>query len=271
MKLSHHATTLALLGLLPAALCAQVLPLKTTTGSELGVEVSSYRYEEVVNGAFFMANEGNKVGIQGAFSQELGDAWFWGADARQAHGNVDYTSASSGSKGSNPDVITEVRITGGRDHLVGTQVLAPYFGLGYRQLYNDLRGYSTIGAAGYRRLSEYIYVPLGVTHRLRLSPQSRLSTSAEYDLLLEGRQQSFLSDVNATSNDPVNMQRQGYGLKLLLNYETPHWAVGGFLHYWRIADSDLALRTLSGVPTGLVMEPENTTREIGVAFKLRFN
>lgn len=255
----------------PAILPAQVMPLNTTNSSELGLEISSYRYEEVNNGTFFMSNEGNKVGIAGGFSQRLDEDWFWGADARLAHGYVSYSSAGSGSKGSNPDIITEIRITGGKDHYVDSQVLAPYFGLGYRKLFNDLRGYSTSGAAGYRRLSEYYYLPLGITHRLRLSPQARFSTSLEYDLLLVGQQQSYMSDVNAASNDPLNMQRQGYGLRLMAAYETFHWSAGAFLHYWNIADSDQALQTLNGAPYGLVREPQNTTREVGVQFKLRFN
>lgn len=269
MKYLKHVSTLALL--LPAALSAQVIPLKTTTGSELGIQILSYKYEEISHDAFFMSNEGNKVAITGSFTQTLENDWFWGADARQAHGNVSYTSASSGSKGGNPDVITEIRITGGKDYPIGTQVLAPYFGLGYRNLFNDLRGYSTAGSAGYRRISQYTYVPLGVTHRLRLTPQARLSTSLEYDLLLEGRQQSFLSDVNSTSNDPINSQRQGYGLRLIANYETVNWSVGAFVHYWSLGDSDLSLQTLSGMPSALIMEPQNTTHEVGMQFMLRFN
>lgn len=262
---------LALLGLLPTTPYAQPIPLKTTTGSELGLEVSSYRYEEVSNGAFFMANEGNKVGIMGSFTQALDNDWFWGADARQAHGNVSYSSAASGSKGGNPDIVTEVRITWGRDFIVGQQVVAPYAGLGYRSLFNDLRGFSTTGAAGYRRVSQYAYLPVGATHRLRLSAQARLSTTLEYDVLLEGRQQSFLSDVNSGSNDPVNTQRRGHGLRLIVNYETFNWSVGAFVNYWSIGDSDQALRTINGTPTSLVWEPENTTHEIGMTFKLRFN
>lgn len=271
MNFLKQTPAIALVLLWPMLLPAQVMPLNTTTSSELGLQISAYRYEEISNGAFFMANEGNKVGIMGSFSQRLDEDWFWGADARYAFGNVSYTSASSGSKGSNPDDIAEIRITGGKDHFVDTQVLAPYFGLGYRRLFNDLRGYSTSGAAGYHRHSEYYYLPLGVTHRLRLSPQARFSTSLEYDLLLEGRQKSFLSDVNPSSNDPVNMQRQGYGLRLLGAYETLNWSVGAFLHYWSIADSDISLRTLNGVPPTLIMEPQNTSREIGMTFKLRFN
>lgn len=265
------AAILATSGLVPAVLCAQGMPLATINGGELGLLISSYRYEELSSGAFFMSNEGNKVGISGSFTQALGNDWFWGGDARQSHGNVSYTSASSGSKGSNPDIISEVRLTGGRDFQVGNQILAPYFGLGYRTLYNDLRGYTTTGAAGYRRSSQYSYLPLGVTHRARISPEARFSTSLEYDLLLEGRQQSYLSDANPAYNDPVNTQRQGYGMRLSGAYETLAWSVGGYLHYWSLADSDLALRTLGGTPSALVMEPQNTTREIGLQLKLRFN
>jgi hypothetical protein len=265
-----HTLWPLLCGLLCTTLSAQVMPLQTTNGSELGVEVSSYRYEETLNGAFFMATEGNKVGLNAAFSQALGDDWFWGGDIRQSHGNVSYSSASSGTKGGNPDIITEIRITGGRDRAWGTQVLSPYFGLGYRMLFNDLRGYSTTGAAGYRRISHYTYLPLGVTHRLRLDTQTRLSTTLEYDLFLEGRQQSFLSDINAASNDPTNTQREGYGVRLMVNYETLPWSVGLFVHHWNIADSDLALQTLGGTPYALIMEPRNTTREVGLTFKLRF-
>lgn len=271
MKFPRRSLFTFLLCLLPAALWAQVMPLTTTTSSELGLEVSSYRYEETSNGAYFMSNEGNKIGIMGNFSQTLAENWFWGAEARQAFGSVSYNSASSGSKGGNPDVITEIRITGGKDYVVGTQVLAPYFGLGYRSLFNDLRGFSTSGAVGYRRLSEYYYLPLGVTHRLRVNAQARISTSVEYDLLLDGRQKSFLSDVNSTSNDPVNAQRQGYGARLMVSYETYNWSVGGFLNYWSLADSEPSLRTLNGVPSSVIMEPQNSTREIGLLFKLRFN
>lgn len=271
MNTRRRHRLLCTLLLLPLTAAAQPLTLRSTDGSEIGIDVSSYRYRELNNGAFFMSTEGNKVGIAGSFQQALHDNWFWGADARQAHGNVSYGSASSGSKGSNPDIVTEVRITGGKDHPIGRQVLAPYFGLGYRSLSNDLRGTTTSGAVGYRRLSEYTYVPLGLTHRALLGQEARISTTLEYDLLLEGRQQSYLSDADPSSNDPINAQRRGYGLRLIGAYETYHWSVGAFFHYWNIADSDQSLRTLGGVASALVMEPQNTTRELGVRLRLRFH
>ena len=80
-----------------------------------------------------------------------------------------------------------------------------------------------------------------------------------------------MSDADASSNDPVNSQRNGHGLRLGSSYETHHWSIGFFVHYWRIGASDEARQTLAGVPAALVTEPRNTTREAGVQFRLRFH
>lgn len=264
------AWALPLLALAPAMSAAQALPLATANSGELGIMLSGYAYEEKSNGSS-STQDGNKLGISAAFTQALQNGWFWGGDARQSHGNVSYSSASSGSKGSNPDIVTEARLTLGRDFQVGRQVLAPYAGLGYRTLYTDLRGTTTTGDQGYRRSGQYTYLPLGVTHRAHVNPEARFSTSLEYDLLLEGRQLTYLSDANPASNDPVNTQRQGYGLRVTGNYETSAWSFGGYLHYWSLADSDAALRTLNGASSYLYTVPQNTTREIGLQLKLRFN
>lgn len=246
------------------------MPLATGNGGELGISVSSHAYEE--SGSTPLTQDGNKIGISGAFTQALGGGWFWGGDASQSHGNVSYSSSGSGSRGGNPDVVTEARLTLGRDFPFARQLLAPYTGLGYRTVYTDLRGTTTTGAQGYRRSGQYTYIPLGITHRLRLGPDARFSTSLEYDLLLEGRQLSYLSDADATSNDPVNTQRQGYGLRLTGHHETAAWSFGAYLHYWNLSDSDAALRTLGGTPSApLVTVPRNTTREAGLQLKLRFN
>jgi len=264
-------STWFLVASLPIAAMAQALPLTTLNIGELGFDVSSYRYEETSNGSFFMSNEDNKVGIAVSFSQALRDHWFWGGDARHAFGNASYTSASTGSKGNNPDVITEYRLTGGKDYAFGSFVLAPYFGLGQRELSNDMRGYTTTGSAGYRRFRKYTYMPIGITHRMRAGTYARWSTSLEYDVLIEAREKSYMSDVISTSNDPVTVRRQGYGMRLVAGYETFSWTFGAYAHYWSLGDSDQALRTLNGAPSGLIMQPQNTTREVGLQFRLHFN
>ncbi|MDP3628332.1 MAG: hypothetical protein Q8S12_17245 [Hydrogenophaga sp.] len=262
---------LAMLVSLGTAASAQGLPLQTTTGAEIGIQVSSYRYEEDRNGSFFMSLDGKKLGLSGSFTQTYGDRWFWGGDARYASGNADYASASTGSKSANPDSYVDARLTFGRDFDVGDQVLAPYTGLGYRYLSSDLRGYSTTGAAGYRRTSNYIYLPLGVTHRFRMGPDARFATTFEYDYLLQGMQRSYMTDIpsGGYDRDLNNLQRRGYGLRLDMAYETDRWSAGVFYHYWNIADSDIGVYTAPGlVYSGY--EPHNITREAGVQVKVRF-
>ena len=257
--------------LLPLTALAQPLSLRSVDSSELGIEIMGLRYA-AGSGSNAFEHEGNKVGLLFRFTQALDDDWYWGADARHSHGNINYSSTSQGNKGGNADVLSEVRITGGKDYPVSArQLLAPYFGLGFRRLSTDLRGLTSTGDEKYRRRSQYVYLPLGLTHRLQLGTEARLSTSLEYDLLLDGRQQSFLSDTDTTSDDPVNSLRRGHGLRLTSSYETWHWSIGFFVHYWRVGASDEARQSLGGVPADLLQEPRNSTREAGVQFRLRFH
>ena len=110
-----NARALLLPLLLPLAATAQPLSLRSTDSSELGIEISSQRYE-AGSGSGAYSQDGNKVGLTGRFTQALADDWYWGADARHAFGNVNYSSASRGNKGGNEEVLTEVRITGGKDY-----------------------------------------------------------------------------------------------------------------------------------------------------------
>jgi len=269
-RFSPALRLLPLLVLAPAFACAQAVPLATTDGGELGLTLSNYAYEEGAGGNSTATQSGYKLGFQAAFSQALSQGWFWGGEARQAHGNVSHSSAVNGNKGGNPEVITEARLTLGRDVPVGRQLLAFYSGLGYRTLYTDLRGLTTTGAQGYRRSGQYSYLPLGITHRFHAGPEARISTSLEYDLLLEGRQLTYLSDEKAVSNDPVNTQRQGYGLRLSTAYETTSWSFGAYWHHWNIGESDAALRTLGAGSSSLVTVPRNTSSEAGLQLKWRF-
>jgi hypothetical protein len=247
---------------------ADNLPLKTLNGVELGVQFSNYKYEERVNGNFFMSNEGSKFGLIGNITRALNENWYLVGDGRYASGSVNYTG--SGTKGGNPDVLIELRLTAGRDFVYGNYLLFPYAGLGYRNLANDLRGTSSTGANGYRRESTYTYFPLGLTHRFILDEQSRISSSLEYDYLIEGTQISRLSDTQAGSNDIRNAQKNGFGIRFNTNYETLRWSFGVFYQFWNIGDSDIAIVTLNGTPIGTGMEPKNSTNELGVQFKYRF-
>jgi len=263
------AVSLAALLAIPGFSQAQSLPLATGSGSELGLQISDYKYEEQLNGAFLMSNTGTKWGFTGSHTQTVGTGWYWSADARFALGEVKYTG--TGTKVGNPDQLFDGRLIGGKDFERGHYLLSPYAGLGYRTLYNDLRGLTSTGAAGYRRSSRYIYLPLGLTHRFRMGADARVSTSLEYNYFLEGTQQSFYSDSNPVFNDPVNTQKNGYGIRLVSSYETVSWSMGLFYQFWSLQDSDRSILTASGVPIFYIIEPQNTTTEVGIQLKYRYN
>jgi len=186
-------------------------------------------------------------------------------DGRLSYGSLKYEG--SGTKDSIPDWILETRTVGGMDFFPGTKVsLSPYLGLGYRYLYNDLRGYSSSGAAGYRRYSNYIYAPVGLTMRIGLDNRWVLAPNAEADIFIVGKQKTQLSDTNIGFSDVTNTQKHGYGYRASFMVEKDHFAFGPWIHYWHISDSDVQPIGLGA--TG--QEPENWTREFGVEVRYRF-
>ena len=264
-KFSMLCCSLMLANASLSAHAESAVSLKTTDGYEIGAQVSNYKYEE----PGLMNLKGTKLGLTGSATKNLGNDWYVVGDLRFAFGDVDYTG--SGTKSGNPDRLWDLRAMGGKDFAVGSYVLSPYAGLGYRTLFNDLRGVSNTGAIGYRRNSEYLYLPLGVTHRFQTDSVSRISTSLEYNYLISGSQKSYLSDVFPGLSDPVNRQKNGYGFRLSSAYEKKDWSVGVLYNYWNIKDSEITDLLYLGVPTGFVVwEPKNNTNEYGVQVKYRF-
>jgi len=261
------ALVLLVLANTPAPAHAQSMSLLTSSGGELGIQISKYKYDEEVNGSFFMSTEGDKLGLTGSFTIAFDGNWYISGDGRYASGLVNYTG--SGTKGSNPDVLTELRVVAGQDFDFGDYLLSPYAGFGVRSLSNDLRGYTSTGAAGYRRESSYTYLPLGLTHRLLWGAQSRISTSLEYDHFVGGQQTSYTTDVGAVNN-LKNSQKKGFGARVNMAYETGEWSAGFFYNYWNIQDSDVSSFTTPPVVFAAI-EPHNTTREFGIQFRYRFN
>jgi hypothetical protein len=156
--------------------------------------------------------------------------------------------------------------------VVGSSVsFSPFLGLGYRYLYNDSRGYSTTGAIGYRRESNYIYAPAGLTARFHLGDRWVLAPTLEADIFVRGRQASKLSDTGLGLMDVTNEQKGGRGHRVSLMLEKDHWAIGAWTHYWHIKDSDL--QCVTAVVNGVCLaglEPENYTRESGLEIRYRF-
>jgi hypothetical protein len=238
-------------------------PLVTQSGWEIGVQASKYKYEE----PDFMNLEGNRGGAVAAYTFTNAARVYNRIDLRVSYGRLDYESVGTGTSSDVPDWIGEIRAVLGKDYPRGESVaLSPYVGLGYRYLYNDLRGYSSTGAAGYRRYSHYFYAPVGLTVRMRAGGDWVFAPTVEYDAFIGGRQESKLTDTGLGFSDATNRQDHGRGYRAYLMVESRHWAFGPWLHYWKIKDSDI-------VPIGFGfggLEPENWTREYGVELRYRF-
>jgi hypothetical protein len=240
--------------------------LKTQTGTDLGLSLSSYKYEE----PGVMSLEGAKLGLDLHVTNAWQSDTFLRGDLRSAFGSVDYNSNGTGSASGAPDWYLEARVLVGTDWSMEYSVFSPYVGLGYRYLFNDGRGISSSGAAGYRRESNYVYLPIGIDHRAALNDQSKLVYTLEYDHLLAGKQISRLSDTGLLK-DVTNTQNSGFGLKLSVIYENDNGAIGPYAHYWNIDQSNTApLYYLNGVLYGTGVEPKNNTVEFGLNIRQQF-
>jgi len=247
--------------------------VNTRSGNELGVSISSYVYEEPSLG---MSTKGDKFGANHIGTVVLEDDWFIKDDIRFVIGSVDYVG--SGYQAGVPDWYAEARGILGWDIQSGNSVFSPYIGVGYRYLFNDLRGYSSGGAIGYRRESNYLYVPLGVTHRFHLDGTAVIATTLEFDKFVSGKQITRLSDLSGYVGytgvtDVENRQESGFGYRAEMMYEMSDWAFGPFINVWRIDQSDFVLRYMlcvGAIRWCALSEPQNNTTEFGMKMRFKF-
>jgi hypothetical protein len=232
-------------------------PRFTKRGWQIGGQVATYHYEE----PNYALLEGERGGIVGIYTHVEPDRVFTRLEGRVSYGLLRYEG--SGVQQDNPDLIIEARLLIGRDvALRDNLAISPYVGLGYRYLYSDIRGYSSTGAVGYQRYSQYLYMPLGATLRMKLNERSVFAPTVEFDAFLAGSQYSQLSDTGIPGlSDVSNSQDSGYGYRVYLMVERNDWSFGPWLHYWNIGISDIA-------PQGF--EPANWTREYGLELRRRF-
>lgn len=239
--------------------------LSTWSGFTFGLEISRYKYREQTGNANpFVDISSYPMGVTAAYTtpplQGLSDAYFR-LDGRFALGPAHYSSASGTASGQTNN-IWEIRGLIGKDYTYGPVDLSPYTGYGFRYLYNDARGLTSLGSAGYRRQSTYQYIPIGLTSRFRLTDAARLSVNTEYDFFTAGTQKSYLSDANAAYGNIVNHQSHGMGLRGSVMFQQSGWSVGPWFDYWHIKDSNVV--PIPGDPGHIGMEPDNTTTEVGL-------
>ncbi len=253
-------------GLSSVSAMAETVDLVTKSGHSLSASVSAYHYDEPA----VMSLKAAKLGLGYAGTYALGgswpraaEVWFLRGGLRFATGKVDYRSPTSGDLDDKPDWYVEATGVVGRDFGMDGYVLAPHVGIGLRHLFNDLRGVSSTGDLGYRRTSRYVFLPVGLTHKVGLADGSRLHSTVEYAYLIRGEQKVAWSDTSPTRSDVRLRQRDGYGLKLSLRRQMPTWSWGPTLTYWHVAQSDPG-----GTPA--FVEPRNKTYELGFQVDRRF-
>ena len=241
---------------------AQTQGLSTQPGEEVGISISNYTYEE----PGYMDLKAVKLGVEYSITRTFSGAWprkdetsFFTGEFRFATGDPKYTNISGTTGSDLTDWYWEARALTGADIDMDGYVLAPYVGLGYRHLFNDLRPLTN----GYRRESSYFSLPIGFTVRTRASDQSQLLTTFEYMHLLSGTQTAQLKDYNPSGQNLSMKQSEGNGVRLKMIRQFPTWSIGPTLTYWRVGASDTA-----GSPA--YFEPKNNTLELGLSAKKRF-
>jgi hypothetical protein len=245
--------------------------IATQTGNNLGLTISGYQYKEPSLDVVISAP---LIGVDYTGTYAFGNDWFAKADARYAYGSAKYSG--SGTQSNIPYSYYDLRGLVGYDFNfteLGSFVLAPFTGIGYRYLFDNQGGQTSSGANSYNRSSNYLYVPIGVTHRMKVNDIHKLETVFEYDYLIQGTQVSHLSQAASYLPDITNQQFRGYGLRLSSMYQFAEWSVGPYVTYWNIQNSNVATQTITINRVNYRLtayEPANNTIEAGIKVAYSF-
>lgn len=254
------------------AVAADPNSLQTVSENRIGLSAGYYYYREP---SLDMVLDAPLVGIDYSGIYKFNPQWFVQADARYAYGRANYSG--SGTQKNIPNWYYELRGLLGRDFQINDHVLAPYGGLGYRYLMDDQTGVTSTGSASYRRESTYWYIPVGITHRMRLGV-NRLETNLEFDYLIQGTQVSHLSDTIGKNGitqygDISNAQNRGFGARFSSLYQFEKWSMGPYITYWNIGQSNTVTTNATINATQYQVrayEPSNYTVEAGLRIAYRF-
>jgi hypothetical protein len=237
----------------------------------LGMEFSNYFYKETG----LMQETGIRHGFFTEFrlNDSISSNPFLALQLRYIGGAVDYNG-----KTSNDNLI---KISGLRDYylegrlLRGTVLfkgksfeLHPYFGFGYRYLYDDL--VSTLCSCGYERLQRYIYLPIGINVVHNYRDDFAFSLNTEYDLFLWGLN---TSGKNLFGNVGTSFHQYGgcgfrfSGEIIYKNNGQSSIYLEPFFRYWDITTSEKIYSFVDDKQL-CVYEPNNFTQEYGIQLKL---
>ncbi len=148
-----------------------------------------------------------------------------------------------------------------------------YIGLGYRFLANDLQDQGEVKSS-YRRYQGYLYLPVGLTGELALTPMFSLIGGLEYRILLFGHNHSMLTDIHYDKN-VFFRQHNGYGGRVSAGmrfYMSAKYSLKllAYWDFWSLDKSSIALATSPAGTRSRFIEPKNHTNEFGATLGFSF-
>lgn len=149
--------------------------------------------------------------------------------------------------------------------------ITPFTGIGYRYLKDQLQKVH----AGYRRVSKYLYTPLGFETKTPLAYGWSAGVKAEYDFFWFGKQTTHLSDLDSLFGDIDNDQDSGYGLKFSIKIRKEmsdkNYIFEPYVDYWSIDSSDVKPVFHTGVQASKSQQEfENTSLIVGMKVGVEF-
>jgi hypothetical protein len=236
---------------------------------EVGLELFSFNYDE----PGFMSESGPMFGVVAECALTY-ERFIIGLGGSYASGTVEYDGAIvdifsqevTPVKADTDNTILSMKALAGYN-VLGSDLAAfcPFFGFGYRYLFNDLGPPSR---GGYDREQVYYFLPVGVEvcwHEGSWTYGMR----AEYDVLLLGEHE--------TSDGGNYEQRHGMGFQgsLYIQYTFPRRRVGPipsvrfepFIRHWDIDESTHDIDFWQGIES---WEPANNTTIVGVRGSVLF-
>ncbi len=168
--------------------------------------------------------------------------------------------------------ISEFRGLAGYDFSIFSDTtITPFSGIGYRYLKDQLQKVN----AGYRRVSKYLYTPLGFETNTPLANGWSAGVKAEYDFFWSGKQTTYLSDLDSLFSDVENDQTSGYGFKVSIKIrkemDDKNYIFEPYVDYWSINSSDVKPIFHTGVPAAKsLQEFDNNATIIGMKVGVEF-
>lgn len=252
----------------------------------IGVHHQQFDYSEVVNSQPFMESHGDTNGLSLHYQSTFKKHMVFEANGSQEFGTTNYLAGHPGVGAKYGDIRS--KDDPHREHnlsaLLGMQLpqspnltLTAKLGIHYRHFFQDTGQnyiqYQQFYIYAYNRETRYLTAPIELSAKMGLTPKMQLKLNAEYDYLLYGRQESYMSNSFPTEPDLKNIQHEGFGYQISaqLNFLALKQKLYTKLYqqYYHIADSRSKFKTSEWGDTSAGKEPDNKTVKTGIELGIR--